>query len=972
MFRQHRLLPLLMLTVCLSFRKGVSAEYYGKFIGSFKMLEHNVSGAVYAASGGAFYLVDFTYDGEGPDAFFWAGANATPDNHGEPLPNENGAMRPLGVYDRATILVRLNNNRRIRDYRYLSVFSQRSSTNFGWVAIPDGFEQPRPQYLGVLNGIDEVISDGVVLLDSRTIFLSNFGFVGRRSGEVHFMAGTGQVIAGNGHLIDDENRRISGYFGKNVTLTLSEGRSWDQYEWFAVCCLNSSRDLAHVWLPSLESLTVPVYKAVSSQESVTPSYWAAANAATPPSPTRGENTVGNGSGVRYLGRPLGNLDIGLHGVRGTVYAASPDTLVLQDFSYDGQAPESNFFVGTADKPDGSGSIVRNEFNSEGRLQAYHNQTILLRLPAGKLITDFKWFGVYSAGAKTTLGRVDIPADFDYPKPVKVAARIGGEHVFAEAVVVEDRKTIGLNHFFYDASAPDAFFIAGKESEPVSQGTLIQHEGERTRRLREHVDENLRLTLPGNLSVDDIDWFSVYCISCSKPLIAVRIPKGLNVPADTEWLKERSRQAQVRLQQAPSDPLQFANCETIIADAIQVAWHLETNAITFHVHAHAMPGMWTAFGVSGKADGSMMVGADVAVIFISKANSKVSVVDYYMTGKAQCSGTDGVCPDDKQGGTEDLTVISSSYANGIVDVVYSRKFNTGDAKDKVIPATGPQAMVAAQGPTDEKAPDTVLYHTKIYTGATMPVILQFDRVPKRNCPRLSQHQVPPPDTHRKLFGGRDLFKKYNIDTFTAQIGPTGGDRGYAAITGQSGWGISWWINRELIPVLHVERGKTYKFIVEGGDDDSTSTNYHPFYITDSAKGGGSKEIASLGKPGHLLFAGVSLDAQGKPVVTKGAASGRLCEWKEDPNGASTKAATFQEYRKTLTLDCKQGQPGHFSWTPDKNTPNVVYYQAAHETPCDFLEQCLSPPSCTRYLMVQVCLVSKRLSSKSLHDRSTGQL
>ncbi|XP_075556124.1 protein Skeletor, isoforms B/C-like [Dermacentor variabilis] len=380
---------------------------------------------------------------------------------------------------------------------------------------------------------------------------------------------------------------------------------------------------------------------------------------------------------------------------------------------------------------------------------------------------------------TTLGRVDVPADLDYPKPAKVATRIGSEHIFVESVVVEDRKTIGLNRFFYDASAPDAYFVAVKENDPISQGIVIQREGER---LREHVDENLRLTLPGNLTVDDIDWFSVYCFSCSKPLIAVRIPKGLNVPVDTKWLKKRSRQVEARVKQAPTDPTQFANCETIIADTIQVAWHLEADAITFHVRAKAMPGMWTAFGISGKADGSMMVGADVAVLFISKANSKVSVVDYYITGKAQCSGTDGVCPDDKQGGKEDLTVASLRYANGVVDAVYSRKLNTGDSKDKPIPATGPQAVVAAQGPTDEKAPDTVLYHTKIYTDKTVSVILQFDRAPKRNCPPISQHQVPPPDPRRKLFGGRDLFKKYNIDTFTARIGPTGGDRGYAAITG----------------------------------------------------------------------------------------------------------------------------------------------------------------------------------------------
>ncbi|KAL1416555.1 hypothetical protein MTO96_027780 [Rhipicephalus appendiculatus] len=140
------------------------------------------------------------------------------------------------------MLVRLRNNRRIRDYRYLSVYSPRSSRNFGWAAIPDSFESPRPRYLGVLNGIDEVISDGVVLLDSRTIFLPNFRFLGSRSGKVHFMVGNGRVTTDNGYVMDEINR-IGGHLGKNLTLTLSEGYSWDQFEWFAVCCLNSPSGL---------------------------------------------------------------------------------------------------------------------------------------------------------------------------------------------------------------------------------------------------------------------------------------------------------------------------------------------------------------------------------------------------------------------------------------------------------------------------------------------------------------------------------------------------------------------------------------------------------------------------------------------------------------------------------------------------------------------------------------------------------
>ena len=36
-------------------------------------------------------------------------------------------------------------------------------------------------------------------------------------------------------------------------------------------------------------------------------------------------------------------------------------------------------------------------------------------------------------------------------------------------------------------------------------------------------------------------------------------------------------------------------------------------------------------------------------------------------------------------------------------------------------------------------------------------------------------------------------------------------------------------------------------------------------------------------------------------------------------------SFDQYTETLTLECDDGQPGTFTWTPDENTPDTVYYQ-----------------------------------------------
>ena len=47
-------------------------------IGSFKNIYHNIGGEAYALDAQNILIKDFTYDGEGPDAFFLAGTSGRP------------------------------------------------------------------------------------------------------------------------------------------------------------------------------------------------------------------------------------------------------------------------------------------------------------------------------------------------------------------------------------------------------------------------------------------------------------------------------------------------------------------------------------------------------------------------------------------------------------------------------------------------------------------------------------------------------------------------------------------------------------------------------------------------------------------------------------------------------------------------------------------------------------------------------
>ena len=153
----------------------------------------------------------------------------------------------------------------------------------------------------------------------------------------------------------------------------------------------------------------------------------------------------------------------------------------------------------------------------------------------------------------------------------------------------------------------------------------------------------------------------------------------------------------------------------------------------------------------------------------------------------------------------------------------------------------------------------------------------------------------------------------------QIGPTGGDNGYSAITGHVGWGIAWYINGLLIPEIYVVRGKTYTFVVEGGDDKEFPAGYHPFYITDDPEGGyefksererrRSRVTLMLQKLSSYLFstlkvfAGVEQTRFGGVVPS---ATGRLCEWKEDDKQPANFFTSFGAYQRSLSLFCQEGE------------------------------------------------------------------
>nr|XP_023024529.1 protein Skeletor, isoforms D/E-like [Leptinotarsa decemlineata] len=201
--------------------------------------------------------------------------------------------------------------------------------------------------------------------------------------------------------------------------------------------------------------------------------------------------------------------------------------------------------------------------------------------------------------------------------------------------------------------------------------------------------------------------------------------------------------------------------------------------------------------------------------------------------------------------------------------------------------------------------------------------QRRRIPQREASTAVRSVPPPTPVKKREAWDIPPIQCYEPEdgVFYAQMGPTGGKRGYPAITGHVGWGISWYINGLLIPEINVVRGKTYTFVVEGGLDPEVSAKYHPFYITDDPIGGYEYKTPEERK-NVRNFAGVRVAKDGTIIPT---GTGRLCHWTQTGDLEADDFQSFGAYQRTLELKCDQGEPGVIQWTPDADTPDTVYYQ-----------------------------------------------
>ncbi|XP_052749030.1 protein Skeletor, isoforms B/C [Galleria mellonella] len=625
----------------------------------------------------------------------------------------------------------------------------------------------------------------------------------------------------------------------------------------------------------------------------------------------------------YYGRLIGRLTMYAHGIRGTVYAVDESTVFVRGFAYDGTGPDAYFWVGDTPQPSPEGTLVPypEDYNSRDPpiLKAHTNSDILLRLPAGKRLRDIKWISVWCRRFTVNFGDVFIPVGLDPPRPRVLPEFKRLAHGLRSGnISVLDAKTFYIPNLHYDGAGPDAYFWVGNGSEPSPYGTKVPNEMGSLHPLRGYQGEDIEIQLPGKLTAYDIDWLAVWCVEYRHNFGHVYIPKDLDVPPALGQTKITTSSTTSQTPYSAAN-----NCKEILDKRLQVRWEIQGDQVQITLAARLRKDQYMAFGISGAEGRPVMLGADVVVAYWDTRFNQPEATDYSISHLAQCDGTRGVCPDSRVGGSDDVTLVSGNQNGGVTTITYRRPLAAKESsRDKEIFTSRSQSVIAAFGPLNSRYEANA--HSFMDTTRT-DVQLDFGTQNDNTCIGLAELDAggPEPWPTRIISGAVNL---------TARIGPAGGLRGYTPLTdnditkgfmpyGHPSWGIAWYINDQLIPEVYVERGKTYTFYVEGGDDRTNPAKYHPFYISDSSEGGfGQKKEEDQRK--QRVFAGVAYDNEGYPYPT---AVGRYCEWTHKTTDQAAVSETFEDYMKTLQLECNSGEPAVLNWTVAHETPDLVYYQ-----------------------------------------------
>ena len=168
-----------------------------------------------------------------------------------------------------------------------------------------------------------------------------------------------------------------------------------------------------------------------------------------------------------------------------------------------------------------------------------------------------------------------------------------------------------------------------------------------------------LERPGEKTIFEIDWISIYDLETNENFGSILITAGLNVPPS--------------LTKIIPHQLALPNCKQLHKD-LQIQWEVFGPAVMMLLNGNVEEDDYMAFGISGSDTKSQMLGADIAVTYIDGHLGYAT--DYRVDAMSSCvqvlGVNKGVCKDTEvEGGQDNFQLHTAVREDGINKITFRR-------------------------------------------------------------------------------------------------------------------------------------------------------------------------------------------------------------------------------------------------------------------------------------------------------------
>ncbi|XP_015080218.1 cytochrome b561, DM13 and DOMON domain-containing protein At5g54830 [Solanum pennellii] len=441
-----------------------------------------------------------------------------------------------------------------------------------------------------------------------------------------------------------------------------------------------------------------------------------------------------------------------------------------------------------------------------------------------------------------------------------------QHQLRGVLKVIDDCSFKVSHFdMLEGSDVRWWGAVGDHLENLTKGFVVSEQ----KLNRTYKSDGFVVKLMKNVTWDDINVLAVWDLPMASDFGHVVLR---NLTNGTEFLAPLPSLVNGTVIKGNGMPTMFNNCK-VLADNYRVRWSLneEEDVIEIGLEAAISFLSYMAFGwANPNASSSFMMGGDVTFTGF-KEDSSPFADDYFITKYSECmiskdGRVEGVCPDTIYEGSDPVGLVNNTR------LVY------GQRKDGV-------SFIRFRKPL--KSMDTK-YDLQLNQNATMRVIWALGLIK----PPDSLRPFYLPQNHGGSYGHLTLNVSEHIDDC---LGPLDAEdkqdqdlviadkKGPLVVS--TGPAVFYpnppnpskvlYINKKEAPLLRVERGVQVKFSIQAGHDVA-------FYITSDPLGGN----ATLRNMSETIYFG-GPEAQGV-----------------------------------------QATPTELVWAPDRNTPDLVYYQSLY--------------------------------------------